>query len=176
MIETLTALILAGGRSSRMGYDKATIMLDGMSLLDRAIDLAHQAGATSITILGRPDHPLGVADNIQYGGPARAISAWASGLQKPTQALVIPIDMPLLTPEILSLLIKEDSGGYFEGHYLPFTAHVHPGTAPDAQRIQDLLRIFGVRKLTLEGTLLDKFTNINDPQALKKLLALQTRE
>src|SRR6201987_872656 len=36
----LTAFILAGGRSTRMGTEKAFVLLDGRSLLVRALDLA----------------------------------------------------------------------------------------------------------------------------------------
>ena len=33
-----TGVVLAGGKSSRMGRDKALIEIDGRSLLDRALD------------------------------------------------------------------------------------------------------------------------------------------
>ena len=35
----LTAFILAGGRSTRMGTDKAFVLLDGRTLLARALEL-----------------------------------------------------------------------------------------------------------------------------------------
>lgn len=40
--ETIAALILAGGKSRRMGQDKALIEFDGVPLLRRVYDVAHQ--------------------------------------------------------------------------------------------------------------------------------------
>jgi len=42
----LTAFILAGGRSRRMGQDKAFLELGGRTLLSRALDLANAVAPT----------------------------------------------------------------------------------------------------------------------------------
>ena len=48
-----SAVILAGGKSSRMGRDKAFLELDGQLLLARQISLVHEIGASEIFISGR---------------------------------------------------------------------------------------------------------------------------
>ena len=49
----LTAFILAGGKSSRMGADKAFVTLDDRTLLARALDVAHAVTA-DVRIVGDP--------------------------------------------------------------------------------------------------------------------------
>ena len=47
------AVILAGGKSSRMGRDKAFLEIGGPSLLARQISLVRDIGAAEIFISGR---------------------------------------------------------------------------------------------------------------------------
>src|ERR1035438_9547728 len=48
-----SAVILAGGKSSRMGRDKAWLEVGRQTLLARQIQLAQAAGATEIFVSGR---------------------------------------------------------------------------------------------------------------------------
>ncbi len=48
------AVILAGGQSSRMGQDKAFVMLHGKYLLQAQIEIVRAAGFSEILISGRP--------------------------------------------------------------------------------------------------------------------------
>jgi molybdopterin-guanine dinucleotide biosynthesis protein A len=49
-----SAVILAGGKSSRMDQDKAFLETGGKTLLARQIEIAHAVGATEVFISGRP--------------------------------------------------------------------------------------------------------------------------
>src|ERR1700684_2169053 len=49
----LTAFILAGGKSTRMGSDKAFVVLDGRTLLARALELARSV-TSEVRIVGDP--------------------------------------------------------------------------------------------------------------------------
>jgi molybdopterin-guanine dinucleotide biosynthesis protein A len=51
----LSAVIAAGGDSSRMGRDKAWLPLDGRPLLVRQIALARSPGPAEVFISGRAD-------------------------------------------------------------------------------------------------------------------------
>ncbi|HEY5345385.1 MAG TPA: NTP transferase domain-containing protein, partial [Verrucomicrobiae bacterium] len=50
-----SAVILAGGKSSRMGRDKAFLEIGGTTLLARQIGLARELGAAEIFISGRAE-------------------------------------------------------------------------------------------------------------------------
>jgi len=52
-MEAVTAFVLAGGRSSRMGRDKALVELAGQSLLQRAVDSTSSV-VDEVKIVGDP--------------------------------------------------------------------------------------------------------------------------
>ena len=94
----LGALILAGGRSRRMGRDKASLIWRGHSLLDHARRLAQAAGADPVLISGRKD---GLADPLPDLGPAGGVLAlvrhWQAAVDcLPARWLLLPVDMPAL--------------------------------------------------------------------------------
>lgn len=47
------AVILAGGKSQRMGTDKALLTIAGETLLARTVRLLHEAGYEKISVVGR---------------------------------------------------------------------------------------------------------------------------
>ncbi|MDX2243487.1 MAG: molybdenum cofactor guanylyltransferase [Leptolyngbyaceae cyanobacterium bins.302] len=55
MKEPISAIVLAGGRSSRMGQDKALIPVDGVPLLQRTCEVARQCAASVTVITFYPD-------------------------------------------------------------------------------------------------------------------------
>lgn len=113
-----SAVILAGGRSARMGRDKAWLELDGETLLARQMALARGAGAAEILISGRPGVNYSefgcrvVADLVPGGGPLAGIQAALAGMQGPL-LLVLAVDMVHLTVDVLNALLAHcdrDSG------------------------------------------------------------------
>lgn len=104
------AAVLAGGKSSRMGQDKALLQVEGASLLQRAVTLLQATGAEQVFVSGRPQHPLGVADRLPYCGPPGAVLSLLGWLDEHAQLdgmplLLIPVDMPLLTLTTLRQLL-----------------------------------------------------------------------
>jgi molybdopterin-guanine dinucleotide biosynthesis protein A len=51
---TVAAFVLTGGKSSRMGQEKSALLLNGNTLLERAIEIAHVA-SDDVRLLGTPD-------------------------------------------------------------------------------------------------------------------------
>jgi molybdopterin-guanine dinucleotide biosynthesis protein A len=111
----LSGLILAGGRSSRMGRDKAGLVLaDGSTLLERQAEILRAAGATAILASireGGENKLPGVAwvhDAVVDAGPLAGIAA---GLRAapPGHVIVLAVDMPALTPAHLRTLAERAS-------------------------------------------------------------------
>jgi molybdopterin-guanine dinucleotide biosynthesis protein A len=99
------AIILAGARSERLGgADKASVVVGGESLLERAV--AAVGAAERIFVVG-PRRDLGV-DVLwvqdEGGGPAAAIAA---GIEKVRSdiTVVLAVDHPLVTESDVSRLI-----------------------------------------------------------------------
>ena len=107
--------VLAGGRSSRMGRDKALLEADGQSLLNRVAQAVREAAGTVALIgdpgkygrLGYPVYP----DVFTGCGPLAGIHA-ALRVTGAEWNIVTACDMPDLTTEFLSHLLEvaEKSG------------------------------------------------------------------
>jgi molybdenum cofactor guanylyltransferase len=98
----LTGILLVGGASTRFGSPKALAELAGETLAERAWRLLGEACDECLAV-GRLDG-LPFPSLADPGtGPVAAI---AEGLRSATReiAVVVPVDMPLLTPEALALL------------------------------------------------------------------------
>ncbi len=102
-MESLSAFVLAGGRSSRMGSDKALLPLDGQTLLERSLHLANSVSPTT-AILGSREQYAGygeVVEDIYPGcGPLAGIHAALCATQSALN-LVLSVDMPLMSAEFL---------------------------------------------------------------------------
>jgi molybdopterin-guanine dinucleotide biosynthesis protein A len=110
----VTAIVLAGGRSSRFGSDKLAVEIDGISILQRAI---HAVGSVANEILvagaavpssgfaGPDDPPIrGIPDDEAFAGP---LAALAGALRETTTGLAIVVggDMPGLVTAVLELML-----------------------------------------------------------------------
>jgi molybdopterin-guanine dinucleotide biosynthesis protein A len=69
-VADLSAFVLAGGRSSRMGRDKALLRLDGQTLLERAQELARSI-TEQVAIAGsrKKYGPAAIEDTYRARGP-----------------------------------------------------------------------------------------------------------
>ncbi|MFZ0793181.1 MAG: molybdenum cofactor guanylyltransferase [Candidatus Korobacteraceae bacterium] len=105
----MTAFILAGGRSSRMGSDKALLSFGGQTLLQRALQTA-AAAAETIAIVGPGKRyaPYGeVIEDVYAGcGPLAGIHA-ALAASKTDLNLMLSVDMPLMTADFLRWLARQ---------------------------------------------------------------------
>ena len=107
-VDNASIFVLAGGRSSRMGSDKALLSLGGINLLQRALGAAKEA-SPSTQIVGNPKHYAQYGDVIDdvipgcgpLGGIHAALGATHAGLN-----LILSVDMPLMTPDFLRWLLQ----------------------------------------------------------------------
>ncbi len=121
------AVLLAGGRSSRMGTDKALLPWGNGTLLTHMRGMLIDAGAVEVVVSGdRPDVG-GVPDATRDTGPMGALSQLASRLTDGTW-IVVPVDMPLLSTDLLHALRAADAAcACVEGHPLPMMLRVDDG-------------------------------------------------
>jgi len=106
-MEAVTAFVLAGGKSSRMGRDKALLELRGKPLLQRAIELARTA-AHDVRIVGDPEKYACfgrvVADIHTNRGPLGGIHAALANTATELN-LILATDLPSIQPGFLKHLI-----------------------------------------------------------------------
>jgi molybdopterin-guanine dinucleotide biosynthesis protein A len=108
-VEPIFAFIIAGGKSSRMGQDKAFLVLEGKTLIDHAIAQAKSIAeevfivgpAATFSAYGRI-----VKDIFPGCGPLGGIHA-ALRRSRSEYSLVLPLDMPLVTPEFLRFMLQK---------------------------------------------------------------------
>lgn len=115
-------VVLAGGKSSRMGQDKSRLTWQGKTLLENARQQLKHLKLAQIEVVGGDS---GIPDQVEHQGPARAILQFMRQLplQHNTLVVVVPVDTPKLTSEMLQVLLdkaQEQNGAVcFEQAYLP---------------------------------------------------------
>ncbi len=104
----VTAFILAGGKSTRMGRDKAFVPWEGQTLLERALEVVGQV-TPNVRIVGARAkfEKYGTVVEDMYpergplGGIQAALCATATELN-----LVMAVDLPYVTHELLKYLVE----------------------------------------------------------------------
>lgn len=109
-VGALTGTVLAGGRGRRMGTDKAALSVGGRTLLDRAAATLRLV-CDEVVVVARPDQRIEaspasrvIRDRVAEGGPLAGLEAALAAC--PTDLLlVLPVDMPAVSPDLLRLLV-----------------------------------------------------------------------
>jgi len=123
-----SAVLLAGGKSSRMGRDKSTLIVDGVPLWRRQLSVLRATGAAEVFISGNVDGPYTdegieiVEDTRSESGPLGGI---ASALRRcgDEWLLVLAVDMPAMTPDFLCSLTDAARKG---AGFVPVTDRIQP--------------------------------------------------
>ena len=108
----MTGIVLAGGRSRRLGRDKAAELVGGRTLLQRAVDsLAEVAG--EVLVVGRlPQGAVTLGGGVRFledTEPGRGpLAGLYTGLVAATGPYVwaVGCDMPFLDPSLLAALAE----------------------------------------------------------------------
>lgn len=112
-IKNVTGVILAGGRSSRYGRNKALVELDHVPLIERVLRVMTSIFDDVVLITNTPDEydylkiPM-FPDMIKGLGPLGGIYTGLKVLSKPS-AFFVACDMPFLNPILIRhmLAVKE---------------------------------------------------------------------
>ncbi|MBW2688854.1 MAG: molybdenum cofactor guanylyltransferase [Deltaproteobacteria bacterium] len=111
-IDGVTGVLLAGGKSRRMGYDKAYIEVDGQPLLSISLELLRHYFSKVLIAGDRPDLAQPDIPAIADIYPGSALGGLHTGLlaANTNWIFVTPCDMPHPDSRILELLLKQRNG------------------------------------------------------------------
>jgi len=155
--EVLGAVVLCGGRSTRMGRDKSALPFHGDTLLGRAVRLVARVAA-DVVVVARPGQELPplpdgvhiVRDEVLDQGP---LGGLAPGLRasRAEACFVTSCDAPWLRPAVVRLLFERLGGADVafaeaEGRLQPLCAVYRTSVAP---RIDALLAAGRLRPVFL---------------------------
>ena len=110
---SISAFVLAGGQSRRMGQDKALLTLAGEPLIEHALSILRNAGLSPVIAGARSDlsrfAPV-IPDPDPDLGPLSGICAALDSTSAPEfssarYTVCLPIDLPLLPASVISYLI-----------------------------------------------------------------------
>jgi molybdenum cofactor guanylyltransferase len=186
----LAGVVLCGGRSVRMGVDKATITFDGPTLLERALARLDEvcdpvliaAGDVPLTVTGRRS----VVDAVPGAGPLGGLVAALRATPHRLLA-VVAVDLPWIDPHLIRMLaarigdgdvaLCETARGLEPLHAVYSTSVLgaaETALAGDDRSLRHLIeRSRAVRLAEIEwrgAGISDRFTrNINTPQDLAEV-------
>lgn len=111
---TISAAVIAGGKSSRMGTDKALLTLEpgGPTLLECVLAaVGSVASDVMIIAAGRPEYArFGTRLEPDHYPGGAALGAIATGLEaaRSPRCLVVPCDLPFLNADLLAYMADLD--------------------------------------------------------------------
>ncbi len=109
----ITAIILSGGQSTRMGTDKAFLQINGMTLLERAIQACKPVCKQLLISSGNPEHETGglrvIPDEILDCGPLGGIYSCLKESETEWN-FVISVDSAYVDNFFISFLVSETGG------------------------------------------------------------------
>jgi molybdenum cofactor guanylyltransferase len=192
----ITAFILAGGKSTRMGADKAFVPLAGQTLLARALNVARSV-TPNVRIVGDPQRfsPFAptVEDIFPNCGPLAGIHAALRSSQTDLN-LILAVDVPFASPALLHYLIQRASNhaatitvAQTGGGYQPLCAVYRRAFADDAEKAlhEGHYKIDTLFAATCTQTIAEKeleaagfspkmFRNLNTPEELSEASEITT--
>lgn len=183
--KVVTGIILAGGKSSRMGFDKGLAKIAGKTSIEHVV-AALQKVTDSIIIISNNNsydflgHPI-YKDLVNPCGPMGGIFTGLS-VSKTKKNLIVACDLPFVTDGILLLLLKNSSG--FEIVVPLYKNKIHPLCAcydksvckqffsfilDNKLSIKKNILSFNYKLLPLDSSMQNELLNINTPEELRRV-------
>lgn len=125
-----TAIILAGGKSSRMGFDKQFLKIDQRRLMDSLANKLKKDFDEIIIVTNKPQYYIGlshriVSDRLKEKGPLGGIHA---GLLETTSkyAFVVACDMPNINMDYVAYMKEAMEDDQLDGCVTNFMDWIEP--------------------------------------------------
>lgn len=191
----VTAAVMAGGRSMRMGVDKTLLAVDGETLLARVVDAVSAVCAHTVVVTNRAEQiaEAGLAadtpvliDEVPFQGPLGGLVTALKGAHD-DWVLAVAADIPWLEPDVVRALWDARDGAQVvvavtEKGVEPLLALYHRDCLPAARHVLDsgrrrLVAMFPelrVVELPLESLRaadpgLRSLVNVNTPEDLAEV-------
>lgn len=123
-MDEIVVAILAGGRGTRLGGEKAMVELDGRPLVERPLQAARAAGLNAVVVAKRGTALPDVATWIEPDEPTHPLLGLVTALEH-GPVIAVACDQPWLTPALLRALADHDGPAIaverepFPGRYEP---------------------------------------------------------
>ena len=183
---TITGIILAGGKSSRMGEDKGFLKLNGKTFMSSIIAALKPIVGEIIIVSNNSEYDVfnlkRVADSMEDSGP---LAGLYSGLlhSETENNIVLSCDVPLISSSVLKKLLEgapsETEVIQFEseGKTMPLVAmykkecrhHFLKLLQTNERRLRFAIDQLNVKTITLDSELGKTVRNINTISELKDL-------
>lgn len=158
--EQVAGIVLAGGRSARMGRNKALMVYRGRPLIEHMNELLCAAGCGAVYISGEVPGYDGIEDRVRHDGPGRAVVDLLARFDgRYEKILFVPVDMPLIAAEALAHLRVQAGSAFYADHPLP--ACLMTGRYPAAGSVRALLARAGAQAVALPPAWAGGMANIN---------------
>lgn len=182
----ITGIILAGGKSSRMGSDKGLLKIDNKTFIELIIK-AMTPLVKNIIIIGnnRTYDAFGytrIEDSIKNSGPLAGIY---TGLNQTVTDynLILSCDVPLVSMELLEKLIQSNYKEYdvvqikCDGKTMPLIALYHKRCKDiclsmlqnDERRLRVVIKQMNSKSISVEDSFRSQVNNINTKDDLKQI-------
>ena len=147
-------LVLAGGKSSRMGRDKAELLLGEKSFLECILEKAEMLGIRKKYLSGHGWEGKGVRtvpDRYRERGPLGGMHACFSVMDTP-YALVLPVDVPQISMSVLQILLDAHGRLLNKNHQ----EYVRPLLLSHGERTEPLIGIYPAMLGRKIGAIIEK--------------------
>jgi molybdopterin-guanine dinucleotide biosynthesis protein A len=194
-VRDCAGIVLAGGRSTRMGTPKAALAWRGTTLLAHVCDVLATALESPVVVVRAPGQQLPplpttvevVQDAVEGRGPLQGIAAGLAAVASRAEAAYVSsTDVPLLQPAFVRRVVESLDDDVdvalpvTAGHHQPLAAAYRTSLVPllesllaqDVRRPAELFARCRVRELD-ESDLpeLASLRNVNDPQEYARVVA-----
>jgi len=195
----LSCIVLAGGKSTRMGSDKRVLKIGGRNFLEIAFENAGRISEDVVVSLGYEGQSnqdfkdaTVVFDDLKERGPLFALKTALSSCKSKYTA-ILPLDAPMLNIKIYARMLEEIKGHSDVDGVIPesykgaeplygvyrtesFLSATRKATENGFQRVQDAINLLEtVVRLDIEkfrgvDPKLLSFHNVNTPFDLERLM------
>ena len=182
----ITGIVLAGGKSRRMGRDKALIVLKNRTFLEHVVFALKPMVDDIFIVSDNPDHQIEnfyrVPDMIMDAGPIAGIY---TGLihSKSQNNIVLSCDVPLISSSVLEILLDNNEDCYDivqlkdQENYYPLIALYKKRIAPyfltllnkGERKLMRAFRGLNVKTICIEKAQQELVKNVNTISDLKSI-------